>query len=88
MNEESIGFPEQEKIIEQILKTVELETGINRSDFISNSRKEIYLEARKKATKLLIVEAQLSDGGIAKVLGVSKSTANTYRNSLGFHRRY
>jgi len=74
-------------IIEQILKTVELETGINRIDFTSNSRKEIYLDARKKATKLLIDEAQLSDEGIAKVLGVSRSTANTYRISLGYRRR-
>lgn len=88
MNKELMGFPEQERIIEQILKTVELETGVNRSDFISNSRKEIYLEARKKVARLLIVEAQLSDDGIAKVLEVSKSTANTYRNSLGFHRKY
>ena len=56
-----------ENIIEQILKNVELEMGISRFDFISNSRKEVYLEARKKATKLLIVEAQLSDEGIAKV---------------------
>lgn len=77
-----------DKLIDQILKTVELETGISRLDFVSNSRKEIYLEARKKATKLLIEEAQLSDDGIAKVLGVSKSTANTYRNSLGYYRRY
>ena len=68
-----------EKFIDQILKQVESETGLNRLDFISNSRKEFYLEARKKATKLLIEEAQLSDEGIAKVLGVSKSTANTYR---------
>lgn len=77
-----------EKFIDQILKQVESETGLNRLDFISNSRKEFYLEARKKATKLLIEEAQLSDEGIAKVLGVSKSTANTYRNSLGYRRRY
>lgn len=76
-----------ENIIEEILKTVELETGISRVDFTSNSRKEVYLEARKKATKLLIVEAQLSDEGIAKVLGISRSTANTYRNNLGFRRR-
>lgn len=76
-----------ENIIEQILKNVELDTGISRADFISNSTKEAYLEARKKATKLLIVEAQLSDEGIAKVLGISRSTANAYRNSLGFYRR-
>lgn len=76
-----------ENVIEQILKTVELQTGISRADFISNSRKEAYLEARKKATKLLILEAQLSDEGIAKVLGISRSTANAYRNNLGFHRR-
>ena len=72
--------------IEQVLKSIEIETGIDRKDFISNSRKPIFLEARKKATKLLISDVQLSDEGIAKVLGVSKSTANTYRNSLGFHR--
>lgn len=84
---ESMKFPEQEKIIEQILKSVELQTGINRSDFVSNSRKESYLDARKKATKLLIKEAHLSDEGIAKVLGVSKSTANTYRNSLRYYRK-
>lgn len=77
-----------EKLIDQILKTVESETGLNRLDFTSNSRKEVYLEARKKATKLLIEEAQLSDEGIAKVLGVSKSTANGYRISLGYRRRY
>lgn len=76
-----------ENMIEQILKNVELEKGISRFNFISNSGKEVYLEARKKATKLLIVEAQLSDEGIAKVLGISRSTANTYRNRLGFHRR-
>lgn len=46
-----------EKLIDQILKTVESETGLNRLDFTSNSRKEVYLEARKKATKLLIEEA-------------------------------
>ncbi|WBV60948.1 hypothetical protein PFY12_02225 [Chryseobacterium camelliae] len=74
--------------IEQVLKTIEIETGINRKDFISNSRKPILLEARKKAAKLLITDAHLSDDGIAKVLGISKSTANTYRNSLGFHKRY
>ena len=73
--------------IEQVLKSIEIETGIDRKDFISNSRKPIFLEARKKVTKLLISDVQLSDEGIAKVLGVSKSTANTYRNSLGFHRR-
>lgn len=77
-----------EILIDQILKKVESETGLNRLDFTSNSRKEVYLEARKKATKLLIEEAQLSDEGIAKVLGVSKSTANTYRISLGHRRRY
>ncbi|MFN4362418.1 hypothetical protein [Chryseobacterium hispalense] len=77
-----------EKLIDQILKKVEYETGLNRLDFISNSRKEVYLEARKKAAKLLIDEAQLSDDGIAKILGVSKSTANTYRISLGYRRRY
>ncbi|WNI39013.1 hypothetical protein [Chryseobacterium sp. SG20098] len=88
MNQESKGFPEQERIIEEILKDVEVETGVNRLDFISNSGKRIYLEARKKAAKRLIVEAHMSDEGIAKVLGVSRSTANTYRNSLGFHRRY
>ena len=71
--------------IEQALKSIEIETGIDRKDFISNSRKPILLEARKKVTKLLISDVQLSDEGIAKVLGVSKSTANTYRNSLGFH---
>ena len=71
-----------DKLIDDILKTVELETGISRLDFISNSRKEVYLAARKKATKLLIEDAQLSDDGIAKVLGISKSTANTYRNRL------
>lgn len=76
-----------EKLIDQILKTVESETGLKRLDFTSNSRKEVYLEARRKATKLLIQEAQLSDEGIAKVLGVSKSTANTYRISLGYRRR-
>lgn len=85
--EESTWFPEYEKIIEKILKTVELETGVSRLDFVSNSRKEIYLDARKKATKLLINEAHLSDDGIAKVLGVSKSTANTYRNSLRHPRK-
>lgn len=74
--------------IDQVLKSIEIETGINRKDFSSNSRKPIFLEARKKATKLLITDVQLSDEGIAKVLGVSKSTANTYRNSLGFHKRY
>ncbi len=73
--------------IDQVLKSIEIETGINRKDFSSNSRKPIFLEARKKATKLLIIDVQLSDKGIAKVLGVSKSTANTYRNSLGFHKR-
>lgn len=72
--------------IEQVLKSIEIETGINRKDFSSNSKKTIFLEARKKATKLLISNVQLSDEGIAKVLGVSKSTANTYRNSLGFHK--
>lgn len=77
-----------EKLIDHILKKVESETSLNRLDFTSNSRKEVYLEARKKATKLLIEEAQLSDEGIAKVLGVSKSTANTYRISLGYRRRY
>jgi chromosomal replication initiation ATPase DnaA len=77
-----------EKLIDHILKTVELEIGINRLDFTSNSRKEVYLGARKKATKLLIEEAQLSDEGIGKILGVSKSTANTYRISLGYRRRY
>lgn len=56
-----------EKLIDQILKTIESETGLNRLEFTSNSRKEVYLEARKKATKLLIEEAQLSDEGIAKV---------------------
>ncbi|QIH34543.1 hypothetical protein [Sphingobacterium sp. DR205] len=76
-----------EKLIDEILKVVESETGLNRSDFTTNSRKEVYLEARKKTTKLLIDEAQLSDEGIAKVLGVSKSTANTYRISLGYRRR-
>lgn len=76
------------KLIDHILKKVESETSLNRLDFTSNSRKEVYLEARKKATKLLIEEAQLSDEGIAKVLGVSKSTANTYRISLGYRRRY
>lgn len=85
--EESTKFAEQEKIIEQILKTVELQTSVSRSDFVSNSRKESYLEARKKATELLIKEAHLSDEGIAKVLGVSKSTANTYRNSLRNNRK-
>ena len=73
--------------IDQVLKSIEIETWINRKDFSSNSRKPIFLEARKKATKLLIIDVQLSDKGIAKVLGVSKSTANTYRNSLGFHKR-
>lgn len=77
-----------EKLIEQILKIVESKTGLNRLDFISNSRKEIYLEARKKVAKLLIDEAQLSDEGIAKVLGVSRSTANTYRISLGYRRKF
>ncbi|MDR3022755.1 hypothetical protein [Chryseobacterium sp.] len=80
-------FTEQEKIIEQILKAVELQTGINRSDFVSNSRKESYLDARKKATELLIKEAHLNDEGIAKVLGVSKSTANIYRNSLRYQHK-
>ncbi|MEG1589241.1 hypothetical protein [Chryseobacterium sp.] len=77
-----------EILIDQILKKVESETGLNRLDFTSNSRKEVYLEARKKVTKLLIEEAQLSDEDIAKVLGVSKSTAKTYRISLGHRRRY
>ena len=76
-----------DKLINEILKTVELETGINRLDFIFNSRKLIFLEARKKATKLLIDKAQLSDEGIAKVLGVSRRTANTYRISLCSRRR-
>lgn len=67
---------------------MELETGLGRSDFVSSSRKGNYLQARKKTTELLVKEAHLSDDGIAKVLGVSKSTANTYRNSLGYHRRY
>lgn len=77
-----------DKLIDHILRKVEFETGLNRLDFNSNSRKEYYLEARKKAAKLLIEEGQLSDEGIAKVLGVSKSTANTYRISLGYRRRY
>jgi hypothetical protein len=77
-----------EKLIDQILKKIESETGLNRLDFTSNSRKEVYLESRKNAPKLLIEEAQLSDEGIAEVLGVSKSTANTYRSSLGYRRRY
>lgn len=47
--EELMKFPEQEKIIEQILQTVELQTGISRSEFVSNSRKETHLDARKKA---------------------------------------
>lgn len=85
--EESAKFPEQEKIIEQVLKDVELQTGISRSDFVSSSRKGSYLEARKKATEFLIKDAHLSDEGIAKVLGISKSTANTYRNSLRYHRK-
>lgn len=80
-------FPQHEKLVEQALKTIELETGISRSDFACNTKKQACLEARKKAAKLLIEETQLSDEGIAKILGVSKSTANTYRNSLGFHRR-
>ena len=79
----TIKFRDHEKLIEYILKTVELDTGINILDFTSKSRKEIYLNARKKATKLLIDEAQLSDDGIAKVLKISKSTANAYRNSFG-----
>ncbi|MDC8102710.1 hypothetical protein [Chryseobacterium rhizosphaerae] len=69
------------------MKNVELQTGISRSDFVSNSRKGSCLEARKKATELLIKDAHLYDEGIAKVLGVSKSTANTYRNSLRYHRK-
>lgn len=32
--EEPMKFPEQEKIIEQILQTVELQTGIGRSEFV------------------------------------------------------
>ncbi|ALR29396.1 hypothetical protein ATE47_02090 [Chryseobacterium sp. IHB B 17019] len=85
--DKTIKFHDHEKLVEYILKTVELDTGISRLDFTSKLRKEIYIDARKKAAKLLIEEAQLSDEGIAKFLGVSRSTANTYRNSLGFHRR-
>ena len=64
--------------IDQVLKSIEIETGINRKDFSSNSRKPIFLEARKKATKLLIIDVQLSDKGIAKVLGVSAEAIKNF----------
>ena len=78
--EEQSNYSTFTKLIESVLQKVEHDTGMSREKFSSKSKKREYLNARVYAAKLLRLKLDLSEEGISKLIGVSKSMVNTYLN--------
>lgn len=77
---ELVNHSELSKMTENILKKVEKETGLNRKEFSSKSKKREYLQVRVYVAIILRKELDLSEEWIGKLIGKSKSMVNTYLN--------
>lgn len=71
------------KEIEVVLHKVENDTGLSRDEYSIKSKKRELLSARVYAAVLLRDKVGLSEEGISKLIGVSKSMVNTYLNYPG-----
>jgi predicted transcriptional regulator len=76
-----------DEMVENIFKKVETETGVNRIELSSKTKKTKYLRARIFAAKLLRAEMNLSEQSISNLIGVSKSMVNSYLNRTDFNRQ-
>ena len=78
--EENTNYLRVEERVESVFKKVEIATGLSREELSSKTKKDKYLKARVYAATLLRSDLDLSEERISKLIGVSKSTVNTYLN--------
>lgn len=80
IRDERFNSAKVSEMVETVLQKVERETGLSRMQFSSKSKRSEHLKARVYAAKQLRLELDLSEEGISKIIGISKSMVNTYLN--------
>ena len=80
IKDQEMNYTKINEMVEKVLQKVENDTGLSREKFSSKTKKRECLNARVYAAKLLRLEVGLSDEGIGKLIGISKSMVNTYLN--------
>lgn len=78
--EEQIGHARINDMVKKVLQKVEKDTGLSQEKYSTKSKKSEYLKARVYAAYLLRLEVGLSEEGISKLIGISKSMVNAYLN--------